>query len=83
MYTQVPHVDHGQGAEKRRGLELQVAKVAKRGEVEDDPEAHEKCPPAAWIIHLRPSLSLFVVDIDLRVIGLLNPRGRGIFMSKN
>ena len=50
MYTQVPHVDHGQGAEKRRGLELQVAKVAKRGEVEDDPEAHEKCPPAAWII---------------------------------
>ena len=42
MYTQVPHVDHGQGAEKRRGLELQVAKVAKRGEVEDDPEAHEE-----------------------------------------
>ena len=37
----------------------------------------------AWCGHLRPSLSLFVVDIDLRVIGLLNPRGRGIFMSKN
>ena len=33
--------------------------------------------------HLRPSLSLFVVDIDLRVIGLLNPRGRGNFMSKH
>ena len=25
----------------------------------------------AWQAHLRPSLSLFVVDIDLRVIGLL------------
>ena len=53
MYTQVPHVDHRQGAEKRRGLELQVVKVAKQGEVEDDPEAHEECPPPAWIIQTR------------------------------
>ena len=41
-HTQVPHVDHRQGAEKQRGLELQVVKVAKQGEVEDDPEAHEE-----------------------------------------
>ena len=40
-------------------------------------------PSLSFRAHLRPSLSLFVVDIDLRVIGLLNPRGRDIFMSKH
>ena len=41
-----------------------------------------KVEVGAWpFAHLRPSL--FVVDIDLRVIGLLNPRGRGIFMTKH
>ena len=33
--------------------------------------------------HLRPSLSVSVLDIDLRVIGLLKPRGRDIFKSRS
>ena len=42
-----------------------------------------KVEVGAWQAHLRPSLSLFVVDIDLRVIGLLKPRGRDIFKSRS
>ena len=33
--------------------------------------------------HLRPSLSVSVLDIDLRVLGLLKPRGRDIFKSRS